>query len=260
MPTMARLVFRMKGPEVDFGTLMADPRSTVSVLRHAGVVAVKVDYFTRMSRAALQRLESQRDGAPIDVELWADARAFVGGGKEGRAGAMVAQRCILRHFDKVSADDWHSLIKSAGVTSSIILEIPVPSEAEFPELAAALAHLRRSIDERGRGDNAHAITSCRIALDELEQRGFGGHAPKEVVAFLKQGVAKMTLSERFSMVQAALVGALSPAAHAGQLRVDLGRPDSQFAVTAVAALLALAPYRGRREVPDPPDQTPDEKR
>lgn len=255
VPSVAELMFRTKGPTINLGLLDADPRTSFEVKQYA--TPEKVTYRARLSQLALQRLEEQRDGATIDFELWAYARAFVGGGRDEHGGALVSPGLALRHFGRVGADEWHGMVKAVGATSSIIVEIPIPDSAEYPELGRALVHLRTAIEQRGRGDSPNAVATSRLALDELEHAGFGGHAPREVMTFLQQNARRMSLSERFSMIQAALNVALSPAHHGGANRADLGRFDAQFAVTSVAALLALAPYRGRRPPQIEAERLPD---
>jgi hypothetical protein len=87
------------------------------------------------------------------------------------------------------------------------------------------------------------MRGCRLALDELENAGFGGKAPHDVVHFLAERARTLSGSERFSALKVALQVFLSPAHHANAPDEHYSREDAELAIAMTAALLRLAPSR-----------------
>lgn len=147
-------------------------------------------------------------------------------------------------FD-VNRDEWLAALRTSGLTDTLTMEIPVPCNA-MPNLAAAVTELRRAIEHRHDGHDAETVAACRSVTNALEHAGFGNRAPREVIAFLRENASRLTLEERYSVIQAALELFCSPAHHQpGPQREDYRRADATFAIAMSAALVSLAPLRGR---------------
>lgn len=238
VPTAATMKIHTSQGEHNIGTFVADPRCAFSPPSHAHDDH-RVRYSLRIARRALHRFEEARDGSDLTFEIWAHTLGFIGG-------ALTAPVTSLRHTWTMNNAAWRSIVGRIGLQTSVDVEVRVPDDDEFPELARALIHLQGALARRASGEHASAMADCRLALDELPLAGFGGRAPKEVLAFLQQNAGRLSMSERFAVVRAALVIALSPSHHGGELRDELDRFDSQFAVATVSAFLGWAPHRAKK--------------
>ena len=69
-----------------------------------------------------------------------------------------------------------------GMTT-VRLEISIATDDGA--LATALGALRKAIAHRRDGRHDDAVAAARVALDELSQAGFGGHAPNTCAALLE---------------------------------------------------------------------------
>ena len=234
VPRCAEIELVVAGARCKLGQWPARGRDTLTFASHEADGTLT--FIQTLSAAQLQAIEDFRASSPFRLELAMHGSAFVAGGHAWRFGVHDA------HFD-INRDEWLAALRSSGFTDSLTIEIPVPSDATST-LAGAVAELRRAIEHRHNGHDAETVAACRLVTNALGHAGFGNRAPKEVIAFIKENAGRLSLEERYSVLQAALELFCSPAHHHPQSD-DYRRADATFAVAMSAALVSLAPLRGR---------------
>lgn len=180
----------------------------------------------------VEALEDFRNGEPLRLELTAHAMFYV-------AGAFAGRGRLVETFT-VSRDDWSAVLQAIGYSKHVTVDVPIPS-ATPAGLAEASARLEDALAARQDGRHGDAVAKARVAIEAIEKAGFGGKAPSDVVTFIKENAKRLSMTERYAAVQAALELFLSPAHHAGTDPDDYTRADSTFAVGVSAAILSLAP-------------------
>jgi hypothetical protein len=189
-----------------------------------------------LTTAQLAALERLRGGEPMRVRLTAHARAHANG-------SLVEGRMAEEQAFSIDRDEWLGQLKAAAFADTLIVEIPVPDPRSAPPLAEATGLLRQALDHSAHGRPAEAVGGCRVAVEALGNAGFGRHAPENVVHFIKENARRLSMDQRYSVLRAAVELYCSPPHHPGAH--DVGPADAAFATAVTAALLALAPLRGK---------------
>ncbi len=192
-----------------------------------------LQYAAIIDHSTLAAVEASRNGRDLPLVFWLYGDLYIDGVHRPDAVSLSAPLTL-------PAKDWTSALMAAGYGEFIHLEFAVPKTPGGEALRAALSRLTDAHREREDGHHPDAVVKCRMVLDALDQASFGGHAPADVVNFIKTRANQLTVQERAAVVRAALAVYFSPAAH-GEMAFD--RDDSGFSLAATAALLKLAPHR-----------------
>lgn len=195
-----------------------------------------VGYDLELASSALCALEESRNGGPLQVEMYLGGLAFT----PARQQPLNPERFSFA----VPREEWLAAVSTAGFKHTLLFELSLGAQGDGP--AAEAGHrLAQAFHERGHGSYANTLRQCRVALDALEQGGFGGNAPTDVAQFLQRNARNLSMAERYSALLAALKLYLSPAHHPNSPDSEYTRDDADLALAMVAALAKLAPLRGK---------------
>jgi hypothetical protein len=230
VPRSVDAELRLAGGDVQLGKLAAQP-TTISLASHGWDATAS--FMLTLSPAQLRLIEIRRGGLPMTFfgSFWAEVYL------EGARQQIVS---CLQYASALDRDAWLATLRDVGYFDSIAVEIPLYA-ALPPDLADARMLIEHANEARQRGARGHvdAVAECRKALNAIEQAGFGSKAPKDVIAFIAENAAKLSLMERTGVLQAALKLYFSPAHHAGSGAKEMNHLDSSFALAATASLLQL---------------------
>lgn len=246
VPQAARLMLQRPAP-VNLGWCIPEPGAAIQLMKHSTEEHLR--YYLPISFVELARLEGLRNGRPLGFELSMPALVYIGGALQNTTTFALKL--------EVGRERWSEVLESVSFRRVLIteLELPEPS-AGSPGTGKALGLLGDAIVAREDGRNSDAVAKCRLAVDALGQAGFGGRAPADVIAFIKQNGKRLTMEERFSVLQAALHLYCSPAHHVAP-EADLSRHDATLALGTTAALIGAAPSRHQGDLAaSVPDQRP----
>ncbi len=191
-----------------------------------------IRYTLPITMRGLTTIENARDGGDITFVLVIGAHPIWNGDAAFSSADQVAVT--------VPREDWLTVLSRSGLQETLITELPLPA-AGPAETVDARKRLAGAVQARSHGKHAEAMRLCRIAIDELEKKGFGGKSRKDVTHFLKQNAGTLTPEERFAALQSAMELLLAPAHHANAPEDHYVREDADLAIVMTAALLKLAP-------------------
>jgi hypothetical protein len=193
----------------------------------------QVGFFCDFDLRQLEAVEAVRDGRDLVFQVAPRWRVY----RSGRptTGSMNGGSPFT-----VPRSTWVGLLGAIGYCEYVSLEVPISRDGTGDEVRRALELLREGLENQQRGDHQDAVLCCRNAIEALGAHGFGGHAPTEVLEFIRRSANRLTLAERVAAFKAALQQFCHPAAHGEK---GFGRLDSSFALACTAALLRVAPTR-----------------
>jgi hypothetical protein len=236
VPQFADLDVQFAGSGIALGNWRSSSTTPITLTSHGWEGTAS--FAAEVTPAELRRLELLRSGGPITIHgrFWADVYT------DGRREQVPS---CLHYTAALDRDAWLQLLRGAGLFESIAIEVPL-HEPLPPDLEEAQKHIELANDARMRGGRGHidAVAECRKALDALDQAGFGGNAPSDVIAFLKKQAGALTLAERVGVLQAALKLYCAPAHHAGSGADAMTHLDSA-GVLAATAFVVQASARDR---------------
>lgn len=235
IPAGASVTLEVAGRMESLGNAQALPASRFHPAEHSSRAVVS--FLMYLSPERVVAVEEFRRGQPFKVRMSMEAFTLV-------VGSSMRTTTMDATFD-VNRDDWIQKLRQAQITESILFEVPVPSPESTPELREAVARLKEALSHQQLGHDTDAIGKCRVAVEALGQAGFANRAPSDVIAFIKENARRLTMIERFSVLQTALHLYLSPSHHAGTDPEEFSRADSTFSLALTAAIVSLAPRRGR---------------
>lgn len=245
LPQPAEVTARTRHGNVLAGDAVPAPEHVIVPPSHSS--DSKVRYVLTLSNAALDALETTRDGGELDFDMILVAHPF------GRGFAVNAT--IERYSFRVPRDQWTAALQNAGYCKTLVTELKLPTTGP-DSTAESCKRLVSAIEARNNGSYAEAMRRCRLAIDELKKAGFGGKAPADVAKFLQEKSGTMSQSERFSALQVALWVFLSSAHHVNAPEDEYSREDAELAIAMVAALLRLAPRWDMKQAPEMVDHNP----
>jgi hypothetical protein len=228
----------VQGPAGQRGLLGGCPAVAGTIVSPAkGDHDGKVAFLVPLNEAVYERLEGLRNGSTITVTMTATVQIFVQG--------LPIQFTDFWYQTNVPDKEWTSALTEAGFDDHVWIDVAIP---RGPGPKGAGDRLREALAARNRGHHHDAVGKARVAVEAMEQAGFGGHAPKDVIAFVKQGAKKLTSRERLAAVRATVEMLLSPPHHPGADPNEYGRIHSAAALALAAAVISLAEAEG----PEPP--------
>lgn len=225
----ADVVARIKRTELRLGLAHPNPIGVLTPFAEATLQHVR--YVLPITSTALNAVESARDGRELELLIDVGAHPLLEGEE--------ARSTQTRHSTWVPRDEWLDALRSCGLSDTVVVELPMPKQGPS-STAAARQRLLRAVEARDAGSHAEAVARCRLALDELENVGMRGKAPKEVAQFLLEYAGKLTQRERFGALQAVANLLLSPAHHAKVPEEDWAREDADLAIVITAAITKMA--------------------
>jgi hypothetical protein len=198
---------------------------------NGGRYSGSLSFTVPLTPERLERLESLRNGGEIEFVVRVVADPIV----DGRIGRRTSCEAHLEVAEKA----WAEFLRAVEFEEHVLIDVVLPPDAD-PDLRDAYARLRKAVRKRTEGEHGEAIGDARLAIDALERTGFGGKAPKGIVAFFKDNAKRLTMQERYAAVRAVLELFLSPPHHAEHDHESFDRRESTFAVAVAAAVLSLA--------------------
>lgn len=230
LPQHAEVSARTARGQVNLGYAAPAPGNVLIPPVQSGTGVIR--YTLPVTMRGLAAIENARDGGDLTFVLVIGAHPIWNGDAAFSAADHVAVT--------VPREDWLAVLERAAFQETLITELPLPM-AGPSDTQEARKRLVGAMQARAHGSYAEALRRCRIAIDELKKKGFGGKSRKEVTQFLKQNAGTLTPEERFSALQSAMELLLAPAHHANAPEDHYAREDADLAIAMTAALLKLAP-------------------
>ncbi len=140
----------------------------------------------------------------------------------------------------VSQSDWLKALGQMGYAQYLTVEIPIPSEADAPHLAEAIARLREAQDDFLRGRDKKVMEGCRHVLEALGFEVGDGHGEHADLRAAFDKAAKMTKPERLMAIRRAMFVMSCLAAHSKDeisIKTDWDRHDARGLLTMTAGLV-----------------------
>lgn len=237
IPQSTLLRAKTKRGDLQLGIATPAPEHVVTPSRHSSTT--KVQFTLQITTVSLSELETYRDGGSLEMALTLVAHPVF---TSHQPNVSIRPTSVQFAF-KVPVEDWLSTLRNVGFCDSLITELKLPSNGPDATTEAS-SRLKQAVGARNSGEYGDSLRRCRIALNELASAGFGGRAPREVAAFLKEKAGTLTPTERYSALKLALELFLSPAHHANAPEEHYSREDADLALAMTAALVKLAPQHG----------------
>jgi hypothetical protein len=188
-------------------------------------------FFIDLDRQRLDAIEELRAGGdlPLEVFFWCRAHSSAKGFLAGKA-----------HFSiDVPQSSWIQVLEQLQYRRYLLLEVPIPTDAESPELAAAARNVGAAMTRLSVGDHRSAVAACREALDAVEDF-FGDKAKRpQSIETLFENARRWTKPERLLAIRRALHALASPSHHGDAVsrEVDWDRPDAVTVIASVASIV-----------------------
>jgi hypothetical protein len=148
---------------------------------------------------------------------------------------------VLNDVQEISIPQgiWIPLLEQMGYQQTMLLEVPVPDGDRRPELAHAVALLKRSERLIAEGQYIEAVGMCRDVLEEMSRALKDEPEPDPSVQSLFQNTRQMTKAERLRPLRRAAKVVTHPARHRDDVAVaiDWSRIDALSIVSITAALI-----------------------
>jgi hypothetical protein len=240
IPQPSEVTAKLTGRELALGFAIPAAASAFKPPDHAFEQPL---YLTLpLTTQALSELEAARDGGPLELTVALVAHALHLAAYPDFPRGVDASLLLTKYTFEVSRDSWIGVLESVGYADTLITELRLPTDG-VEATALSRRRLAEATTARNFGAYADAMRRCRMAVEELEKKGFGGKAPSEVVAFIKGNARKLSTVERLSALQTALELFLSPAHHSNAPEDSYTREDADLSIAMTAALLRLWPMR-----------------
>lgn len=237
VPQPVELKARTSQGECLLGLAIPSSGQVVTPMEHSSTASIR--FGIPLSMHAISVLEALRDGGFLEVATDLVAHPHLA---HAHSDTPIYPTTTQLHHE-VPREEWLECLRVGGYCETLVSEVKIPDEGP-PRTSAARARFCKAVGARDQGEYAETMRRCRIALNELENAGFGGKAPKDVIAFLKDNAGKLTQAERYSALKVAVELYLSPAHHANAPEEHYSRKDADLALAMTANLLELAVSRG----------------
>jgi len=236
VPLSAPARFVMERSRIDVGIALPVAPRVFYPARHS--TEATIVYELPLSRGAFTELEEARNAGSIRLNLRLEA--------VGTLPREATSTSVHEIEGEIPRDRWLSILAQTGFEDVLLFEVPLNS-ADPKTMREPEKRLRAAVAKRSSSSPVESMAAARKVSDALKQGGFGGKPAKRVVQFLQENAGSLSMSERYSVLHAALNIYAAPTHHANYDDSEFTRTDADMVLCMAAALVKLAAIRGQAD-------------
>jgi hypothetical protein len=185
----------------------------------------QINFELDLDRARLEAIENVRNGGDITFNITFFPTLV---DQSGQLRQTTSQAAFV-----ANQSTWATVLEQMDYRKTMLLELPVPDGAQFPELAAAARSLAQAQQAMARGDHREAVGLCRDVLEDMML----ALKDDDIIDFT--GTKEMDKAKRLRLLRRAARVFTHPARHKDEVAVafEWNRVDAASTITLVAALL-----------------------